>query len=483
MKAKHKMHKIVSKLMVILLLVMTLQLALPLAVYADNRDEMLGVWRGTFINTTGLHGIEMVVFLDELGNYTAVSWFFPVEGGAARPISGQYRSDFIFDSASGRFETMNCTWISGSGNLARKTLALHGDNLIGHMISSITGLHHTDFTYNMTRIPESNFILGVGHVHLAGNQSRVITEATCQSEGLAVYDCVFCNSIAYEAILPELPHTPDGNWIVEREPACDVPGVRVQLCEICDGVAIVEEIPKTEHTPSEIWMVLIEPTETTEGVKVMPCADCDYQVARLPIIYGAEPSGVLPPAQLEPDEDDEAEEMGILSGEFLRYVIIGVVVILIIGLIILLLSRKKRGKSQSEMPEQSNADTTPLVRQQPVIPQQMSSPQPTEMLRQSETPRTELLHQPTEMLRQSEARTELLHQPVNHANPNIVGEYVPTSKNICEKCGYQLSEGKPFCGVCGHRASNVNERKNICSHCGKPIKEGAGFCGSCGQKR
>ena len=419
-------QNIITKLILSLLTVAVIVSSIPLTAQADERDEILGVWRGTFRNTAGQHGIEMAVFRDQAGNYAAMTWLFPIPGGPQMfADQQQYRSDVIFNNASGRFETMNCTWVNGSGNLARKTLVLIGDSLSGHMISSITGAHHTDFTYDFSRIPRSNFTLGAAHEHIEGAQPLHMEEPTCYLEGFIVLGCIFCN---YEIVQtpPAIPHTPSGTWVTRREPTCAMPGERVQFCASCpDEVVFTEQLPAIPHTPSDRWTVLTPPTETTDGVEALFCSYCDYEIERAPITFAdfndetgggrtnrADASAGTAPGAAANDNNRGFSGATIEIGNTEIPLIVAIIIVFaLILLTVLGLAFSRKGKKKQPI---QHTPQTPM----PQTPQQHSMP------------------------------TQPHTMPLSHgASP----EHTIVQAAFCGKCGNQVQENSGFCGRCGHK--------------------------------
>lgn len=155
----------------------------------DRRDDLLGVWRGTYYSGRGIMGREMAVFRD--GNdFVAKVWFFPTVGSPPDRPSGSVLSEVFFNTGTNEFVITNSTWVDqppGMGLFDRGDLVLEGNTL--------TGVHdnRADRPINMSRIEFSNFILNHNHSHIAGQNHRTIIEASGTNPELRVYYCIFCH--------------------------------------------------------------------------------------------------------------------------------------------------------------------------------------------------------------------------------------------------------------------------------------------------
>jgi len=60
----------------------------------------------------------------------------------------------------------------------------------------------------------------------------------------------------------------------------------------------------------------------------------------------------------------------------------------------------------------------------------------------------------------------------------------PRFEGNCLHCGFQISEGKTFCGQCGKKAGTAPPPKprRFCQGCGSEIEDGLRFCDTCGQQ-
>lgn len=60
---------------------------------------------------------------------------------------------------------------------------------------------------------------------------------------------------------------------------------------------------------------------------------------------------------------------------------------------------------------------------------------------------------------------------------------IPQRDNsYCPVCNNVINPGNLFCGHCGHKFSDDNERTVICPNCGFDMKPGVKFCGRCGYR-
>ena len=475
-------QNIITKMVVVLIAAAVIAASIPISAMADNREDLLGVWRGTFRNRAGQHGIEMVVFRDNTGNFSAMTWLFPVAGGPQSFAGGQhYRSDVIFNNMSGRFETHNSAWVVGSGGLAIKTLSLSGDNLTGYMISSATGEHLTQFSYEFARIPRSNFNLTVAHSCIETAQPLHVEEPTCYMEGLTVYGCIFCDlEIVHNP--PALPHTPSGNWVERSAPTCTAPGQRVQYCATCaDEVVLSEEIPQVPHTPGEHWIVLSEPTANADGVEVLLCSYCDFEIERAALTLtdfedtggarradradrtaAAGATDTAGAAGAAGRTGIDAANGGAGGGLFGTYVDVGntevpLIVVVIIAIALMLtavlaiaLSRKGKKKQPAHMPHapgrQAHIQHAPGQQypgqyapgQAPGQAPRPHAPGHHSMPTQPHTDTQPIFHN---TMRENSPETIVQ----DHANHTIV------QTAFCGKCGNQIQGNSGFCGICGNK--------------------------------
>jgi len=280
MKFRNVKLNFTNKLAVAFVLSLVYILVFPSTVFADSRDDLLGVWRGTYINTRGLNGYEFLVFRDG-ADYRAVVHFFPVEGSPADQIpAGSTLNEVLFDASTGRFYFDTLMWLHRPEgiNAVGQTGILVGDTFSGHLQGNPL------LTFDVMRVERSNFQLNLAHDHIAGSSSAEILAATCYSEGVRVYDCIFCGIEMERTISPSLEHSPSGNWIVLEAATCLTEGDRVQNCATCDIEVLREVIPYLPHSLSDSWTILENSTCTSEGIRIQHCTVCDAEVLQESIL-------------------------------------------------------------------------------------------------------------------------------------------------------------------------------------------------------
>ena len=82
------------------------------------------------------------------------------------------------------------------------------------------------------------------------------------------------------------------NWNVEIEPNCNSEGLMVNSCEYCDEINGKYVISKLEHNYKNGWVNIIESTCTQQGVAVRICANCgDLQSKELYLIPHMDSNG------------------------------------------------------------------------------------------------------------------------------------------------------------------------------------------------
>ena len=100
---------------------------------------------------------------------------------------------------------------------------------------------------------------------------RVTVEATCYSEGVMRYRCLYCEA-AREEVIPMTEHA-EGAPIVTTVATCTHDGWQIYPCAICGDVLREEAIPATGHAEGDA-VVTREPTAATPGVLSIQCANC-----------------------------------------------------------------------------------------------------------------------------------------------------------------------------------------------------------------
>ena len=101
MKTINSKPKVIFKAIIVVKIFLIVLIFGSLSVYDDRRDDLIGVWRGTYINTRGLNGYEFLIFRDG-PDYRAVVQFFPVDGSPANQIPpGSTLNEVRFDASTG----------------------------------------------------------------------------------------------------------------------------------------------------------------------------------------------------------------------------------------------------------------------------------------------------------------------------------------------------------------------------------------------
>ncbi len=100
---------------------------------------------------------------------------------------------------------------------------------------------------------------------------KVISDATCTSEGLRAFVCPDCSKHLQEETIEKLPHNYD--WVTEKEPTCKETGSKIYVCSECGDVKETAEIPVVDH--NKVWVTIKEATCLEDGEKVLKCTYCD----------------------------------------------------------------------------------------------------------------------------------------------------------------------------------------------------------------
>ena len=258
--------------------------------HVDNRANLTGVWRGTSRTNQGFGGKEILAFR-EGNNHRAQIHIFPVPGSPAGFPTGSWLADVRFNSNTGMIELVQTRVLAaphGGGYVPRRG-RLTGNTFTG----TIDGHHNSSF--NLDRVARSNFTLAanVPHTHIASTQSRMLTAATCLSDGVLVYDCVFCRQETRRTTTPRSSyHTPSGAWVILRPSTCSQSGLRVQYCRYCPNEIVRrEDIPLAEHNIAGVtqWVTVLDPSCLTAGHRVKFCLDCNQEAASetIPALTGS----------------------------------------------------------------------------------------------------------------------------------------------------------------------------------------------------
>jgi hypothetical protein len=76
----------------------------------DKREELLGLWIGTYNNNFGLNGVELSFFRDG-DDIKAIFSFFPVAESPSSQRSGSYFADVSYNESTGQFNLRGTSWI------------------------------------------------------------------------------------------------------------------------------------------------------------------------------------------------------------------------------------------------------------------------------------------------------------------------------------------------------------------------------------
>lgn len=115
-------------------------------------------------------------------------------------------------------------------------------------------------------VARNNFLSSHTHSYT----DRVITEASCVSEGLLHQKCRYCNE-GYEEVIPVIEHKYSKSDHIKS--TCAKKGVTEYTCKVCGDIK-KETLPLKEHKYTE--KVKREPTCTKEGILEKQCKKCDY---------------------------------------------------------------------------------------------------------------------------------------------------------------------------------------------------------------
>lgn len=235
----HSKHTRKSKFVIVLLITVSLWTSIfSSTVYAQDIDDLIGVWVGTFHGMVTSRAIKVTVYRVDGDFQATILYYSGMNTGTE--IIAHYLADVRWNESYNWFELsyihtyfMPPTW--------HDTATLRG-TIRGDVFS---GDFPGGSTFYLNRASRGNFTLLEPHEHLAGDVYRVLLHATCQNAGIRVYSCIFCGAEAAREPIPMLPHIPGGDWYIYVEPTCGIPGRRVQYCENCDIIVLDEEIPRT----------------------------------------------------------------------------------------------------------------------------------------------------------------------------------------------------------------------------------------------
>lgn len=102
---------------------------------------------------------------------------------------------------------------------------------------------------------------------------KVITAATCSTEGKRIKVCSVCHDTVTEIIPVDRTAHKWARSVVTR-PTCTEKGYSTRICKLCGETETYGETEALGHEKSDEWVVTVEPTCTEEGVKVQYCVRC-----------------------------------------------------------------------------------------------------------------------------------------------------------------------------------------------------------------
>ena len=110
------------------------------------------------------------------------------------------------------------------------------------------------------------------------NAWKVLTEATCTTDGQRCKVCTECGEEFDHESIPATGHN-ISDWITKKEATCTEAGLRTKECKNCKKALEQEGIPASGHIASE-WIVETQATCTTSGSKYQSCKSCDKVIDR-----------------------------------------------------------------------------------------------------------------------------------------------------------------------------------------------------------
>ena len=174
-------------------------------------------------------------------------------------------------SEAGKFGLLNMGGIS-PGEIGTIILRIKPDAPVGwYEIKPVV-----DSVYNAKRETVELTVTGgrisVDHVW---DNGRVTVEATCYTEGVMTYTCVYCLEKRTETI-PITEHR-EGPAVVMHVAKCTENGLQIYPCDICHDTLREEIIPAFGHTEGD-RVVTQKPTCSVAGVLAVQCANCGRTV-------------------------------------------------------------------------------------------------------------------------------------------------------------------------------------------------------------
>ena len=150
---------------------------------ADERENLIGEWTGTYTNNLGVNGLHLTVFRDG-ANYRAIFRFYPEPYSPAGQMSGSYNADVRINQSTGRIEVVGTSWIDRPGNwvFVRLSGSVSSDIFSGstHDEGAWGGVELGPFTlyrgiqsYNVTAIAETGGSVSGGGMFNFGARAQL----------------------------------------------------------------------------------------------------------------------------------------------------------------------------------------------------------------------------------------------------------------------------------------------------------------------
>jgi len=129
---KNVQLKFANKLMIFFVLAMIAIFVNPLTAYADRRNDIVGMWEGTFTGNQGLGGKQIIVHRYGTG-FRAEIHMYPLPNSPRTLNRGVWITDVWFHATTGMFELAMIESVYGAANFATRFVSLSGDSLTGHL--------------------------------------------------------------------------------------------------------------------------------------------------------------------------------------------------------------------------------------------------------------------------------------------------------------------------------------------------------------
>ena len=103
--------------------------------------------------------------------------------------------------------------------------------------------------------------------------TTVVSEATCDTDGITTVTCGADVPHTYNIVTPALGHSWESGYTIDKEPTCTEDGSKSIHCSNCDATKNVTAIAATGHSYSE-YTTVTEPACETEGSETATCDVC-----------------------------------------------------------------------------------------------------------------------------------------------------------------------------------------------------------------